>query len=192
MFVFLEKGVTSCFPGHVGRFACRKRTSGVRTESPPFRVLYGCIAPCPYPARRKRWHIRCRPSGTVWWSGHTLSTSGGRSSMPTLCCLYSTSVFSILMSSQGRSPRCVSTDWIFSTTSSPSVTSPNTVYCPSRCGVPPMVVYASICSSLSPTGLPCRCPALPSSDAPACPADLHGHGCGASPLSPPCGMSRGR
>ena len=30
------------------------------------------------------------------------------------------------------------------------------------------------------------------SDAPACPAGRHGHGCGASPLSPPCGMSRGR
>lgn len=31
-------------------------------------------------------------------------------------------------SSHGRSPRSVFTPWIFSTTSSPSVTSPNTVY----------------------------------------------------------------
>lgn len=44
------------------------------------------------------------------------------------------------MSSVGRSARSVSTFCIASTTSSPSSTSPNTVYSPSRNGVPPITV----------------------------------------------------
>lgn len=40
------------------------------------------------------------------------------------------------MSSSGRASLSVAACWIFSTMSRPSVTSPNTVYCPSRCGVP--------------------------------------------------------
>lgn len=44
--------------------------------------------------------------------------------------------------------RSVFTCCILSTTSMPSTTSPNTVYSPSRCGVPPTVVYAFTCSGV--------------------------------------------
>ena len=47
---------------------------------------------------------------------------------------------SMLISSLGLSPRMVSQFWIFSTTSRPSSTSPNTVYWLSRNGVPPTSV----------------------------------------------------
>ena len=53
---------------------------------------------------------------------------------------HSTTVTFITTSVLGRSPVEVSTFCIASTTSSPSSTSPNTVYPPSRKGVPPCVV----------------------------------------------------
>ena len=51
-----------------------------------------------------------------------------------------TVTFVIFTSSSGRSLRSVFTCCILSTTSMPSSTSPNTVYSPSKCGVPPTVV----------------------------------------------------
>ena len=53
---------------------------------------------------------------------------------------YSKIVTFITTSVFGRSPAEVSTFWIASTISKPSSTSPNTVYPPSRNGVPPCVV----------------------------------------------------
>lgn len=46
---------------------------------------------------------------------------------------------STFTSSSGRSFLSVFTPCMAPTTSSPSMTSPNTVYCPSRCGVPPRI-----------------------------------------------------
>ena len=46
---------------------------------------------------------------------------------------------STFTSSSGRSFLPVFTPCMAPTTSSPSMTSPNTVYCPSRCGVPPRI-----------------------------------------------------
>ena len=51
-----------------------------------------------------------------------------------------TVTFLITTSSSGRSLRSVLTFCILSTISIPSSTSPNTVYAPSKCGVPPTVV----------------------------------------------------
>lgn len=61
-----------------------------------------------------------------------------------LCCSQEKTVQSITltlisMSSMGRSPRPVAVPCIISTTSRPCSTSPNTVYWPSRWGVPPTV-----------------------------------------------------
>ena len=57
-----------------------------------------------------------------------------------IACVYSTTVTFITTSSLGRSAVPVATFCIFSTTSRPLTTSPNTVYWLSRNGVPPTVV----------------------------------------------------
>ena len=57
----------------------------------------------------------------------------------------------IRMSVRGLSASPVAMSCILPTTSIPSTTSPKTVYCPSRNGVPPDVVYAARCSSVNPT-----------------------------------------
>ena len=63
---------------------------------------------------------------------------------------HSTTTILISMSSTGLSPRPVAVLCIISTTSRPSSTSPNTVYWPSRWGVPPTVEYIFNCSSVKP------------------------------------------
>lgn len=64
------------------------------------------------------------------WSAYGLLAFGLNCSMV---------IRSTFTSSSGRSFLSVFTPCMAPTTSSPSMTSPNTVYCPSRCGVPPRI-----------------------------------------------------
>ena len=61
---------------------------------------------------------------------------------------YSATLTLIRMSVRGLSASPVAMSCILPTTSIPSTTSPKTVYCPSRNGVPPDVVYSARCSSV--------------------------------------------
>lgn len=72
----------------------------------------------------------CACAFPLGWSAYGLLAFGLNCSMV---------MRSTFTSSSGRSFLSVFTPCMAPTTSSPSMTSPNTVYCPSRCGVPPRI-----------------------------------------------------
>lgn len=98
--------------GFVGRLAAR-RLSGCEDVQPCSMQGVGVLVLFP-----------------LGWSAYGLLAFGLNCSMV---------MRSTFTSSSGRSFLSVFTPCMAPTTSSPSMTSPNTVYCPSRCGVPPRI-----------------------------------------------------
>ena len=128
---------------HNREYAPNRQTSDARTNG-----QNRCV---PDAHRVHRHHRRCSaPPFAYWYPRDAPDASHWGNNV----CLFSYAVdedvakvhhsitvtFVIFTSSSGRSLRSVFTCCILSTTSMPSSTSPNTVYSPSKCGVPPTVV----------------------------------------------------